>query len=197
MLPSTANCIMPATLDLPTVRRLTDSFPGGGWKIIHARTFFSERNGKTVSDWSSTKHLHYIGGVYAILLPTAWFTPPRTIHLHAPHRHKGVGIPFEFTLTDCTGDGYGVVYVGKTGNLHWRWRGHLGHGQRKDGGQVKFGLVDCQVAPDLEFALEQLRENARIIYTVLDGPDQCANRDVLEMSLCARFAPPFNIKSER
>jgi hypothetical protein len=188
---------MPATLDLNLTMHLAESFPNEGWQTIFAKSFFIERNGRVVSDWSSTKSLVKVGGVYAILLPTAWFFTPRTLHLHAPHRFKGIGIPFEFTLPDFTGDGFGVVYAGKTANLGHRWRGHLGRGKRKDGCQVKYGLVDCQVAPDLELALKQLRENARIIYTVLDGPDQCANRDVLEMSLCARFGPPFNIKSER
>jgi hypothetical protein len=94
-------------------------------------------------------------------------------------------------------DGYGVVYVGRTTALLERWRGHLSRGERKDGGQVKFGLVDCGLYNDTDTALRALRTHARILYVVLPGPANCANRDVLEMSLCARFAPPFNIKSER
>jgi hypothetical protein len=72
----------------------------------------------------------------------------------------------------------------------------LSHGERKDGGQVKYGLKDCGVEPDIEMALRRLREQAKIVYLVLSGPDECANRDILELSLCARFGPPFNIKSE-
>jgi predicted GIY-YIG superfamily endonuclease len=94
-------------------------------------------------------------------------------------------------------EGFGVVYVGRTTDLRRRWREHLTRGQRKDGGQVKYGLVDCGVRRDTDAALKALRKNARIVYTVLPGPENCANRDVLEMALCARFAPPFNIKSER
>ena len=62
---------------------------------------------------------------------------------------------------------------------------------------MKYGLADCAYAEDEDQALIALRAHARIIFTVLDGPENCANRDVLEMSLCARFGPAFNIKSER
>lgn len=89
------------------------------------------------------------------------------------------------------------MYIGRTSNLSQRWRGHFTPGKRKDGGQVKYGLIDSEVEPDIHSALRALRENARIVYPVLPGPENCANRDVLEVSLIARFGPPFNIKSER
>jgi hypothetical protein len=182
---------MPATLALSRVKRLADSFPNDGWQMISTRDFVSPHG---QLDWRSTRHLKCVGGVYAILLPTAWFSVPRILHLHGP---KGTSIPFEFMVPDFTGDGYGVAYVGRTTNLCQRWSGHLCNGERKDGGQVKFGLVDCGLHADETTALQILREHARIVYTVLDGPEQCANRDLLELSLCARFAPAFNIKSER
>jgi hypothetical protein len=140
------------------------------------------------------KHLKDIGGVYATLLPTSWFFPSRGLHLHGP---KKCIIPFEFTVRKPM-KGYGVVYVGRTANLRQRFQGHLTKGERKDGGQVKHGLMDCGLYPDDEDgALRALREHGRIIYVELSGPEYCANRDILEMSLCARFGPPFNIKSER
>ena len=188
---------MLATLDLSTVRRLADSFAHDGWRMVHSNSFIKDdSNGRISSDWSTTKDLDGIGGVYAILLPVVWFSPRRILHLHAPHTYQGDGIPFEFSLPDFTGDGYGIVYVGRTSNLRQRWRGHFSRGERKDGGQVKFGMVDCGVAADCDTALRELRQHARIIYTVLEGSEHCANRDILELSLCARFAPPFNIKSE-
>jgi len=55
---------------------------------------------------------------------------------------------------------------------------------------------DCGLYEDADAALHALRAHARILYVVLPGPANCANRDVLEMSLCVRLAPPFNIKSE-
>lgn len=190
---------MPARLDLKLVRQLAGCFPDNAqvWRTLSTRDFIADRAGRFFSDWSSIKHLEEIGGVYAILLPVAWFSAPRTLHLHAPHSHKGVPIPFEFTIPELTIDGYGVVYVGRSANLAQRWRGHLTPGDRNKGGQVKYGLADCEFEADLTRALQALRENARIVYTVLSGPDQCANRDILECSLCARFGPPFNIKSER
>lgn len=166
--------------------------------MICTGVFVADRNGRFLSDWRSTKQLKCVGGVYVVLLPTAWFSTPRILHLHAPRGYKGMlPIPFEFTVPDLTSDGYGVVYVGRTTNFCQRWRGHLTLGKRKDGGQVKHGLVDCGLHAEETTALRALREHARLVYTVLSGPQQCANRDVLEMSLCARFAPAFNIKSER
>jgi hypothetical protein len=120
-----------------------------------------------------------------------------TISLHAPHSRAGVPIQFEFSLSKLTDDGYAVLYVGRSSNLSQRWRGHLTPGEPKDGGQVKYGLLNCGAFTTADAALRFLRQEGRIVYTVLDGPDHCANRDILEGSLCAQYAPPFNIKSER
>jgi excinuclease UvrABC nuclease subunit len=106
-------------------------------------------------------------------------------------------IEYEYTLPPCGADGFGVVYVGRSTNLGQRWRGHFTRGERKDGGQVKFGIFDSGIQSDHDEALRVLREHARVVYTVLPGDEHCANRDILELSLCARLAPPFNIKSER
>jgi hypothetical protein len=188
---------MPARLDLEMTQRLAATFPHGEhWQTIHARAFVKDCGDRIVSDWSSTASLEGVGGVYAVLLPVSWFEQPLTLPLHAPHRHRGEPILFEFTLSVLL-DGYGVVYVGRTGNLRQRWRGHLIKGDRNDGGQVKFGLLDCALHTDVLTALRALRQHGRFIYTTLPGPENCANRDVLEMALCARFGPPFNIKSER
>lgn len=160
---------MPATLDLNLTQRLTGTFLQDDWKTFSPQDCFSNRNGRVCANWSSTSALKDVGGVYAILLPTGWFEVGRTLHLHAPARHRGERIPFEFTLRDDTGDRHGVVYVGKTANLASRWRGHLNPGARKDGGQVKYGLVDCGVAEDVDSALQKVRTHAKIIYTVLPG----------------------------
>jgi hypothetical protein len=188
---------MTARLDLELTQRLAASFPtGADWQTIQARAFVQDRGDKMFSDWSSTASLEGVGGVYAVLLPVKWFDLPLTLPLHGSHRHRGNRILFQFTLP-VLADGYGVVYVGRTGNLRQRWRGHLSKGDRNDGGQVKFGMLDCALHTDALTALRELREHGRIIYTTLTGPGNCANRDVLEMALCARFGPPFNIKSER
>ncbi len=164
--------------------------------MTDAGSFIAEQ-GKTLT-WSAVKHLKGAGGVYAILLPTAWFSPTRVLYLHPPNGHKGATrIPFEFTVPELIGDGYGVVYVGKATKLPQRWNGHLIKGERKRGGQVKHGLIDCGLFADELAAISAVREHAKIAYTVLSGPEQCVNRDVLEMALCGRFGPPFNVKSER
>jgi hypothetical protein len=188
---------MPARLDLELTQSLATTFPHGDrWQTINVRTFVKDRGDRMFSDWSSIASLDGVGGVYAVLLPILWFEQPLTLPLHAPHHHRGERILFEFTLP-ALADGYGVVYVGRTGNLRQRWQDHLSKGDRKNGGQVKFGLLDCAVHIDAMTALRALREHGRLIYTTLPGPENCANRDVLEMALCARFGPPFNIKSER
>lgn len=183
-----------AKLDLTFVRELSESFPDNPWRMIPTNLIVADRKERFHSDWSVTKHLAGIGGVYALLLPTTWFFPSRTLQLHGPNRCK---IPFEFSVSDLTNDGYGVVYIGRTSNLWQRFRGHLTPGEPKDGGQVKYGLLNSGIAPDEQAALRTLREHARIIYSELSGPEHCANRDLLELSLCVRFGPPFNIKSER
>jgi hypothetical protein len=189
--------LMHARLQLEMVHRVAESFPDGDWQKIETRIFVADRGEQIHSNWQAAAEVDEMGGVYAILLPAAWFSRPRTIHLHGPHKQKGEPIPFEFTVPSLTDGGYGVVYVGRTSNLLQRWQGHLSRGERKDGGQVKFGLVDCGLCSDRDTALRALRTHAQILYVVMPGPANCANRDLLEMSLCARFAPPFNIKSER
>ena len=196
---------MHACLHLEIVHRIAASFPTGEWRKFETRIFVADRGEQIHSNWQAAANANEMGGVYAILLPVTWFTPLTTIPLHAPHSHRGECIPFEFTVPRLTEDGYGVVYVGRTSNLLQRWRGHLSRGERKDGGQVKFGLVDCGLYADPDTALRALRTHARILYVVLPGPANCANRDALEMSLCARFARPLtsyqkgetNIEQER
>ena len=188
---------MPARLDLELTKKLAQSFPTGkAWNTINMSTFIADRGPRIFSNWTAGTSLKGVGGVYAILLPTEWFSQPRLLRLHPPHKHAEKFIPFEFTLS-VLHDRYGVVYVGRTTDLSRRVRLHLTEGKRKNGGQVKFGLLDCGLHVDSPSALRALRQHGKFIYTVLNGPDQCANRDVLEMALCARFGPPFNIKSER
>lgn len=188
---------MSAKLDLSLTQKLAKSFPfGKHWRILKARTFVADRGDVIFSNWSSISHLRDVGGVYAVLLPVKWFAGVRTLRLHPPHKHPDEFIPFEFSLSHLH-DEYGVIYVGRTTDLKRRFTQHLIEGKRKNGGQVKYGLLDCGLHIDSMSALRALREDGRFCYTILPGPENCANRDVLEMALCARFGPPFNIKSER
>lgn len=188
---------MPARLDLSLTKKLAKSFPfSKHWHTVSANTFVADRNDRIFSNWSSASHLKNVGGVYAVLLPVEWFAQMRILQLHPPHKYSETFIPFEFSL-DQLHDEYGVIYVGRTTDLKRRFSQHLTEGKRKNGGQVKHGLLDCGLHPDSPSALRALRQHGRFCYTILTGPENCANRDVLEMALCARFGPPFNIKSER
>jgi hypothetical protein len=109
-----------------------------------------------------------VGGVYAFLLPAAPFSRPTTIHLHAPNKTR---IPFEFTLAAIPESHLGVVYVGRTTRLAERFRGHLLPGKRKDGGQVKFGLLDAGVHQNESEALTYLHRYGKIVCYRLPGTD--------------------------
>jgi len=183
-----------ARLDDRLIERVVSEFPQGpGWEEFDCREIIRQQ-GMLEATWLPLRHLEQVGGVYAILLPAGGFARSRKIRLHGPKRKR---IPFEFTLKRLTRDGLGIVYIGRTTNLAQRWRGHLSRGERKDGGQVKFGLLDCRLCRNENAALRLLRESGRIAYCRLPGPENCANRDIIELKLCARFTPPFNIKSER
>jgi hypothetical protein len=188
---------MPARYDQSLVADLSKAFPTGTeWGKLNCCDVIVSNDHYLRANWSCMNNLHEKGGVYAFLLPVSWFSSPRIIKLHAPHTHTSP-IDFEFKIFPLSGMEYGVAYVGRTTDLKRRLRFHLSRGKKKDGGQVKFGVMNCGLFQQQDDALQKLREHARIIYTILSGRDHCANRDVLEISLCARFAPPFNIKSER
>jgi len=90
-----------------------------------------------------------------------------------------------------------VVYVGKTTGLAKRFSDHLRGGGRSTANQVLCGLVDSECLPSIDEALRTTKRDATIIYCELPGDENTANRDLLEHRMCADFAPPFNIKSER
>jgi hypothetical protein len=90
-----------------------------------------------------------------------------------------------------------VVYVGKASNLHQRLQGHFGTGATSTLVQVQNGLVESETCQDRPSAISFMLEHAVIVYRELSGDANVANRDLLELSLVAAFAPPFNVKSER
>jgi hypothetical protein len=182
---------MPARIESDVISGIVDSFPGGGnWRVLNCYDLF-ERNGRLID--GILHEFEGVGGVYAILLPPDLFQRPLTIHLHGPN---GTRIPFEFSISLPLQWNYAVVYVGRSSNLKQRWQAHFSKGDRIASAQVKYGLMDSGLFPDEEHALKFLRVYARIVYHELAGPDNCANRDVIEMTLLSLLRPPFNIKAE-
>jgi hypothetical protein len=190
-----AGCTKPiATLDRRIIERACNSFPNGGdWQQLNSRDFLNP-NRKGYRNWRRIDHLETIGGVYAFLLPAAFFSEERTIHLHST---KGSTIEFVFTAPAVTEDGYAVLYVGRTANFRSRFQEHHSTGNRQAAAQVKYGLIDCGICHDQREAIAFLHEHARIMWHRVSGKENAANRDLIELTLCAQWMPPFNIKAER
>jgi hypothetical protein len=188
--------ITTARVDFKLVRTITEEFPTSSWhtfrgKDIHAATPRSP-NAKV---WSNLKTIRDVGGNYAFLFPKEHFKREREISLDGPNQRK---IPFRFCSDSHPGtDEYFVAYVGKAARLTQRFFWHFSGAESNTGGQVQYGLYKsgmCETRPD---AVAFMLRHAVIAYRTLPGDENAANRDLLELSLCARFAPPFNIKSER
>ena len=144
--------------------------------------------------WKHLTELKNTGGVYAFIVPVVHFDQ-RTIHLHAP---KSAQIPFTFAVNPLpVNHALGVVYVGRATKLKQRFQFHFAIGGRKYGGQVKHGLKDCGLVQTEEAAVMWMLENAKIVYHDMPEPEQTANRDLVELTLCSKHMPPFNVKSER
>ena len=185
-----------ARIDFAMVSSVSAEFPKGSWKemkgsSLHAPTPRDSR----ARAWGPLGPLRNIGGNYAFLFPAADFQEDQVIALDGPGGRK---IPFIFSSsTQPTVDGLLVAYVGKAANLHQRFRWHFGLAKKNTGAQVQYGLVKAGACADRGLAVDRMLRHCVIVYRELSGDENAANRDLLELSLCARFAPPFNIKSER
>lgn len=180
-----------ARLDQSLVRSIAAEFPKGKWRRITGLEIINA-NKKT---WKSLKHLRKVGGNYAFLFPERFFSKEREILLHAPSRRQ---VPFRYCLkTIFASDEYVAAYVGKASNLAQRIQWHFSLAKRNTGAQVQYGLVNSKICRNRSAAVKFMLEHSIIYYRDLHGDGHVANRDLLELSLCARFAPPFNIKSER
>ncbi|MFA6545459.1 MAG: hypothetical protein WCS99_13655 [Limisphaerales bacterium] len=183
-------------LDFEIVRTIADEFPLGSWQRIncsrlHTPTGLNPR----AREWELLTHVHKKGGNYAFLFPAGHFAEEREILLDGPAQRK---IPFRFsTQSHPAIEGLFVAYVGKAANLNQRFQWHFSLAEKNTGAQVQFGLVKSGICTDRQSAVDFMLKHATIVYRELSGDEHAANRDVVELSLCAKLASPFNIKSER
>lgn len=175
---------------------MTGEFPQGDWQRVQGSGLHTPtgRNPKA-RKWALLHHVHQKGGNYAFLFPKEYFAEEREITLDGPGQRK---IPFCFsTQSHPPIDGLFVAYVGKAANLKQRFQWHFSLAAKNTGAQVQYGLVKAGICQDRQSAVDFMLKHASIVYRELTGDANAANRDLLELSLCARFAAPFNIKSER
>ncbi len=183
-------------IDFELVRTIAGEFPGGSWQRLDCASLHrpTELNSRA-REWELLTHVHKKGGNYAFLFPEAHFAEERQILLDGPAQRK---IPFCFsTQSHSVSDGLFVAYVGKAANLHQRFQGHFGLTKKSTVAQVQFGLVKSGICTDRQSAVDFMLKHATIVYRELSADEHTANRDLLELSLCANFGSPFNIKSER
>lgn len=187
-----------AKLDPALVRAIVDGFPGTScWQTMACSELTGSKtaikNGKR--DWSPLVHCKAKGGVYAFIFPSHTFNTARRIDLHSPNKQT---IPFEFSSHPdlLLTDGRMVVYIGRSANLLDRIQGHFGIREDSTLAQVRKGLQRSGICSDPKEAVRFMLEHASLAYTVLEGPVNVANRDVIEVALWAKFMTPFNIKSE-
>lgn len=180
-----------ARIDFDLIQTITEKFPDKGeWKKLKLQPTPRNR-----PDRQSLHDVREKGGNYAFLIPKSCFNGERKIELAGPKQQK---IPFCFSAHnhhDINGDM--VVYVGKSTNLCKRFKSHFSGGKQTTTTQVRDGLKNSGICTGIEEAISLMFQQACIFYHVLHGVEHTANRDLLELSLCAKFAPPFNIKSER
>lgn len=184
------------SLDFTLIRDLVDEFPRGSWKQLRCSDLRGNETRVTNTlNWSALADLRENGGNYAFLFPTTLFGEENVISLDGPGRKE---IPFRFRArSHRVSESSFVAYVGKTSNLKKRIQWHFSHAETSTAVQVQQGLVNAKVCKDRRDAVDYMIAHATIVYRVLAGDDQAANRDLLEMSLCAKYGVPFNIKSER
>ena len=187
-----------AKLDPALVRKIVMGFPESpDWQSLNCAELVQSARAKKLKtrDWSPLDHCKGIGGVYAFIFPAHLFSVPRRIELHSPNKQT---ITFEFSSHPelLLPDGRMAIYIGRSANLLDRIQGHFGLSKVSTLAQVQFGLYKSGMCSSRAEAVLFMLKDATLAYTVLDGPINVANRDVIEVALWAKYMTPFNIKSE-
>jgi hypothetical protein len=159
-------------------------------------------------------------GVYYFVLPESDLPKDRVLILHgrtfgSKGKRRQLQIRFDYSAAILTENSDLVVYVGKAVNLRGRIKGHLSVDPKATTNQVlrglvgkphtavnKAGLIDAKkhlVAHGTVYLFEHSHPDEAKDHATLDdvGESLVAERDLLELKLIARYAPPFNIKAER
>lgn len=159
-------------------------------------------------------------GVYCFVLPERDLPKERVLILHgrtfgSKDKRRQLQIRFQYEAAAIAEDSGLVVYVGKAVNLRGRIKGHLSINPKATTNQVLRGLVGSPHTAVDSSALREskmhLIEHGIVHYfehchadeakdhAALEDVGEClvAERDLLELKLIARYAPPFNIKAER
>lgn len=187
-----------AKLDPALVRKIVKGFPASpDWQSLNCAELVQSARAKKLKtrDWSALDHCKGKGGVYAFIFPAHLFSAPRRIELDSPNKQT---ITFEFSNHPelLLPDGRMVVYIGRSANLLKRIQGHFGLAKKTTLGQVQYGLYKSGLCNDRAETVRFMLKHATLAYTILDGPINVANRDVIEVALWAKYMTPFNIKSE-
>ena len=184
-----------------------------------------EAAGTSEAKWreASLQAIHgipQVPGVYCFVLDEEYLPKERMLILHGrsfrPEGNRSQ-LQFRFHYTaSILKEGSGlVIYVGKASNLHGRMKGHLSVNLESTTNQVLRGLSGKRkadlTAKELTASREKLLKNGKIFFfehyhkDELEDHDRredvgeslVAERDLLELKLIAKYAPPFNLKAER
>jgi hypothetical protein len=160
-------------------------------------------------------------GVYCFVLPESDLPKERRLILHGrtfgpKDARRQLQFRFEYSATALTRGSDLVIYVGKASNLRARLKSHRSVNRDATTNQVLRGLVGkpyCDLnTSELEGAWKNLIKHGTVYYfkhahddeikndpATMDevGQSSVAERDLLEIKLIAKYAPPFNLKAER
>jgi hypothetical protein len=202
---------MQTRIDFSLVEKCVSGFPDGdGWAKMDLP--LKKEKGAGLS-WANVKMtLPPKPAVYAFFLPTEFFATETMITLDAKHEKRvPTKIAFWFTPPKIKVDGrnLSLVYVGKTTNILKRKQMHFRKSTptaRQVHAAIEKLIDNCAHEEAPRFgklnALGVMAEHAAVRYYVIDdlrdqGISHAATRDLIELQLIGRFAPPFNIKAER
>ena len=161
-----------------------------------------------------------VPGVYCFVLDEKYLPKERMLILHGRSfgregNRSQLQFRFHYTASILKAGSGLVVYVGKASNLHGRMKGHLSTNVKSTTNQVLRGLAGKRSsevsALELKAARKTLLENGKVFFFEHYRKDEkkehggrddvgqslVAERDLLEIKLIAKYAPPFNLKAER